>query len=185
MMSNNIPLDARPLENTLLSGEENLTFRVNPVQLEQLCKLGVVDEAQAAAGRKAGGLQVSVSARLVRQFQQENEANTAALEKLAHRIHDSGMAIPARLFLVAGRPLSFFGSQVLLLAQPASKLLFKAQDPTAQYSRLLEDRANVDRLLRRLDTLEREKKLAQPQLQPGSKVSGFRWFSNKKERTRL
>jgi hypothetical protein len=183
MMSNNIPLNARPLENSSLSGEENLTFRVNPIQLEQLRKLGVVDEVQAAAGRQAGGLQVSVSARLVKQFQQENEVNTAALEKLARRIHDSGMTVPARLFLVAGRPLSFFGSQVLLLAQPASKLLFKAQDPTAQYSRLLEDRANVDRLLRRLDTLEQEKRLAQSQ--PGPKVAGFKWFSNKKERTRL
>jgi hypothetical protein len=184
-MSNNIPLDARFLEDSPLSGEETVTIRVNPVQLEQLRRLGVVDEAQAAAGRQAGGMQVSVSARLVKQFQQENESNIAALEKLARRIHDSGMAVPARLFLVAGRPLSFFGSQVLLLAQPASKLLFKAQDHTAQYSRLLEDRANVDWLLRRLDMLEGEKGLAQPQ--PGSKLSGFRWFSksNKKERTRL
>lgn len=183
MMSNNIPLDSRFLEAASLSGEENVTIRVNLTQLEQLHRLGVVDAAQAAAGRQAGGLQVSVSARLVQQFQQENESDAAALETLARRIHSAGLATPARLFLVAGRPLSFFGSQVLLLAQPASKLLFKAQDPTGRYSRLLEDRENVDRLLRRLDTLDREKNQAQPKLK--SKASGSGRLANKKERTRL
>ncbi len=183
MMSNNIPLDSRLLEATPISSEENVTIRVNLAQLEQLRKLGVVDEAKAAAGRKAGGLQVSVAARLVKQFQQENEANAAALEKLARQIHAAGMATPARLFLVAGRPLSFFGSQVLLLAQPATKLLFREQDPTAQFNRLLEDRANLDRLLRWLDVLDREKSQGRPP--PGSKGPGFSRFSNKKERNRL
>lgn len=181
MLSDNIPLDSQLSESNPLSSEENVNIRVNPAQIEQLHKLGVLDAAQAAAGRQAGGLEVAVSARLVKQFQQETESNAVALEKLAHRIHAAGLTTPARLFLAAGRPLSFFGSQVLLLAQPASKLLFKEQDPAGHYYRLLEDRENVDRLLRRLDALDAETVQAKPK----SKVTGSNRFTNKKDSTRL
>ncbi|MDB5081763.1 MAG: hypothetical protein JWP00_3687 [Chloroflexi bacterium] len=182
MLSNNIPLDSHLSEPSPLSSEENLNIRVNLAQVEQLRKLGVLDEAQTAAGRRAGGLLVSVSSRLVKQFQQENESTGAALEKLAGRIHAAGLSVPARLFLTAGRPLSFFGSQVLLLAQPVSKLLFRNQDPAGHYYRLLEDRQNVDRLLRCLDALESRETLAKRQAEP--EVSRLGLFSSKKERTR-
>ncbi len=183
MLSNNIPLDSQLSETPPPSSEENLKIRVNPAQVAQLRKLGVLDEAQAAAGRKAGGLEVLVSARLVKQFQQANESNAIELEKIARRIHAAGLTTPARLFLAAGRPLSFFGSQVLLLAQPASKLLFKEQDPAGHYYRLLEDRENVDRLLRCLDALEAEKKPAQAKSK--SRAACFNRLLNKKDSPRL
>lgn len=183
MLSNNIPLDSQLPETPPPSSEEKLNIRVNPAQVEQLRKLGVLDEVQAATGRKAGGLEVSVSARLVKQFQQANESNAIELEKLARRIHAAGLITPARLFLAAGRPLSFFGSQVLLLAQPASKLLFKEQDPAGHYYRLLEDRENVDRLLNRLDALEAEKKPAQAK--STYRAASSNRFFNKKDSTRL
>ncbi|NWJ97123.1 MAG: hypothetical protein HXX20_15165 [Chloroflexi bacterium] len=89
---------------------------------------------------------------------------TAALERLAQRIDRAGLSSLARLFITSNRPLSFFASQILLLAQPVSSLALGAKDPTGRYSRLLEDRANLDWLLARLDELEtarRQTKMAQ------------------------
>lgn len=177
MLSNNNPLDSHQSAAIPPSSEENVNIRVGLAQVEQLHKLGALDDAQAAAGRKAGGLDVTVPARLVEQFRQQTAATDEAIEKLARRIQAAGLTAPARLFLAAGRPLSFFGSQMLLLAQPASKLLFKEQDPAGHYYRLLEDRENVDRLLRRLDALEAEKSPARP--------VGSNKLSNKKDSTRL
>lgn len=155
MLSKDVPLDSKHAETAPLSSDENVKIRVNPAQIDQLRRLGALDAAQAHAGRHAGGLDVLVPARLVAQFRQaQANAVESEVERLAHRIFSSGLSTPARLFLSAGKPLNFFGSQMLLLVQPASKLLFRHQDPAGRFYRLLEDPANVDRLLRRLDELE-------------------------------
>ena len=161
MLSENVPLNSKHTETAPLSSDENIKIRVNLAQIEQLRRLGVLEETQAEAGRRAGRMDVFVPSTLVARFRQENTTHSAEIEKLAQRIFSARLTVPARLFLTAGKPLSFFGSQMLLLAQPASKLLFHKQDPAGQYSRLLEDRANVDRLLHRLDALEADKKAAQ------------------------
>lgn len=158
MLSENIPLDSNHAETAPLSSDEYINIRVNPAQIDQLRRLGALDLIQAEAGRRAGGMNVAVPARLVARFRQENAAKTAEIEKLARRLNAAGLTTPARLFLSAGRPLNFFGSQMLLLVQPVSRLLFREQDPTGRFYELLEDRENVDRLLRRLDELEAENK---------------------------
>lgn len=141
--------------NSDATSADLVTLRVTPAQIEQLLALGALSAEQAAAGRAAGGLEIKVQAAWLTKFQQEleSEAVPAAdeLEKLAQQIAAAGMSGPARLFLSAGRPLSFFGSQLLLLAQPATQLAFGAKDPTGRLSQLLEDRRNVDKLLAYLE----------------------------------
>jgi hypothetical protein len=170
MLSKDVPLDSKHTETAPLSSDEDVQvhIRVNPAQINQLCHLGVLDASQAEAGREAGGMDVAVSASLVARFRQQNTVTAPSdeIEKLAQRLHAAGLTTPARLFLAAGKPLSFFGSQMLLLAQPASRLLFREQDPAGHFYRLLEDRANVDRLLRRLDDLEADQKAVKT-LRPG------------------
>ena len=179
MLSKDVPLDSKHAETAPLSSDENVNIRVTLAQIEQLRRLGVLDDSQAAAGRKAGGMEVSVSARLVARFRQENAAELDEIEKLAQNLYTAGLTTPARLFLTAGKPLSFFGSQMLLLAQPASRLLFRGQDPAGHFYRLLEDRETVDRLLRRLDELEADKKAVKA-LAKSRPVSAGR-VSNEKE----
>jgi hypothetical protein len=72
------------------------------------------------------------------------------IEALAQRIESLGLATPAVLMLEAHKPLSFLGSQAILLMQPLLSLVF---DPAAsgQYASLLEDRTNVERLIQRLE----------------------------------
>ena len=58
------------------------------------------------------------------------------------------MVAPAIAFLEANKPFSFLGSQALLFAQP---LLSPFLTGTGDYIALLEDRANVERLIQRLE----------------------------------
>ena len=129
---------------------ELVTIRADVAQVERLLALGVLSPAQAEAGRRAGGLVVSLPAHLVDQWQ----AQARQIEELADYLYRTGLSRPARLFLGAGRPLSFVGSQLLLVVQPLSQIVFGRHDQAGRYSQLLEDRTNVDRLLARLDQLE-------------------------------
>ena len=67
------------------------------------------------------------------------------IEKVAQRVERWGLVTPAVLFLELGRPLSFVGSQILLLAQPI------CGSAAGQYADLFEDPRSVDQLLARLE----------------------------------
>ncbi len=151
-------------QNSITQTQESeplLTMVAGPEQIERLATLGVLTAAQLEAGRKAGGLAVSVPARLVKEFQANSQAEfetllnneLAEIEKLVQRINAAGLNRAARLFIGSGRPLSFFASQLLLMAQPVAKLTLGQKDFTGQYSRLLEKRSNLDYLLIRLEEL--------------------------------
>ena len=70
------------------------------------------------------------------------------VEDLADAVVARGLVTPAILVLELIKPISFLGSQFLLLLQP---LLGPWSQETECYARLLEDRESVGRLLRRLD----------------------------------
>jgi len=72
------------------------------------------------------------------------------IEGVAQRIESMGLATPAILMLEAHKPLSFLGSQALLILQP---ILTFALDPqtSSDYATLLEDRQNVELLIQRLE----------------------------------
>lgn len=140
--------------------ESLVTIRANNEQIKKLAELGAITPAQAEAGIAAGGMLVKVPARLVAEFQvnQSREKAMATppgeIEELAQRINQAGLNTPARLLLGAGRPLSFVGSQFLLALEPLAGLGFGKEEAVGRYSRLLEDRANLDNLLAQLEQKE-------------------------------
>lgn len=87
---------------------------------------------------------------------QEDSPDAAAarrdeiIERVARRIEALGMTTPAILMLEAHKPLSFLGSQALLVLQPVLGLALDAQTSSA-YAEFLEDRRNVELLIRRLE----------------------------------
>lgn len=154
-----------PLKTVNRHTEPQVTIRADVTQIERLAQLGAVTPEQAAAGLQAGGMLVKVPARLVAEFQAAHPNQTKAegskvvapdpeIEELALRIEQAGLSGPARLLLVGGRPVSFVGSQFLLLLQPLAQIGFGEQNRLGRYSRLLENRANLDSLLARLEKLE-------------------------------
>ncbi len=75
----------------------------------------------------------------------------ALVERLAHLIGRWRLAAPAVLFLEANKPLSFVGSQALLMLQPMTDL-FMARDFTADLAALFADRERLETLITRLET---------------------------------
>ncbi len=73
----------------------------------------------------------------------------ALIERLAHLIDRWGLATPAIFFLEANKPLSFVGSQALLLFQPMTDL-FMAPELTADLAALFADRDRLETLISRL-----------------------------------
>jgi hypothetical protein len=83
----------------------------------------------------------------------DGERRDVLIENLAHRIEALGLSAPAILLLEAHKPLSFLGSQALLILQPLLAFAFDTST-SAEYAALLEERSNVERLIRRLERQE-------------------------------
>lgn len=72
-------------------------------------------------------------------------------ERVARRVSDWRLDIPALAFLYAHMPLAFVSSQALLVLQPILDLL-APRDATSEWVALLGDRAQLARLIRRLES---------------------------------
>ncbi len=74
------------------------------------------------------------------------------VERLSGLIAGWGLVAPAIAFLEANKPLSFVGSQVLLMLQPMTSF-FMARELTDDLVALLADRDRLEQLVARLETL--------------------------------
>ena len=81
----------------------------------------------------------------------DTSADTLA-EGLARRIARWELVTPAIIFLEANKPLSFVGSQVLLMLQPVMGL-FVAHELTTDLAALLADRDRLETLIARLEAM--------------------------------
>lgn len=84
-----------------------------------------------------------------------DEERDAILERIAQGVVRRGMAVPAVLFLELNKPLSFVASQSLIVLTPFLAP-FVGIENVHRYSRLLEKRDNVERLIERIEQLEHE-----------------------------
>ena len=135
--------------------EPMVTIQANIAQIQRLAQLGAITPAEAEAGSNAGGLLVKVPARLVAEFQMaQKTAPETEITALAKRIDEAGLSSATKLLLTGGRPVSFVSSQVLLMLQPVAQVSFGAGETLGKYSRLLENRSNLDELVGQLDVLE-------------------------------
>lgn len=75
------------------------------------------------------------------------------VDQIARLIARWGLVMPAIVFLEANKPLSFVGSQALLMLQPITEL-FVARELSTDLARLLADRDRLGLLLARLETVE-------------------------------
>jgi hypothetical protein len=78
------------------------------------------------------------------------EQSEQLIEQLTQRINHWGLTLPALLLLQITRPLSFIASQGLLICEPFLGFFYETRR-IADYADLLADRANIDRLVARLE----------------------------------
>lgn len=77
------------------------------------------------------------------------------LDKLAHKVVQWRMTVPAILFLESVKPLNFVGSQMLVFFEPFVQAVFTVRDYN-EFVRMMEERENVERLLQRIEKLDAE-----------------------------
>ncbi len=75
------------------------------------------------------------------------------LERLARVVVKFHMTVPAILFLEMSKPLSFVGNQLLVFFKPMAGVVFNDLEYNKAI-KLLEDRDNIERLIRRIEGLE-------------------------------
>src|SRR3990172_10976541 len=91
------------------------------------------------------------------------EEENAVLEKLAHKVVDRGMTIPAILFLESVKPLNYISAQAMVFFEPMVQSVFNFKDyDTMRIA--LEKRETLEILLVKIEkydavSLEREKRL--------------------------
>ncbi len=70
--------------------------------------------------------------------------------KLAQEVVDRGLVVPAIMFLETMKPLSFLGSQLMVMANPFVQALFGSKEYW-EVTVLLENRENVEYLIQELE----------------------------------
>jgi hypothetical protein len=74
------------------------------------------------------------------------------IEKLAGKVVLHGMSTPAVLFLEMHKPFAFLASQTVILASGFLAPFVGIQN-VQEYSKLIENRENIERLIARIETL--------------------------------
>jgi hypothetical protein len=77
------------------------------------------------------------------------------LDRLAARVVEWKMAVPAVLFLESVKPLNYVGSQVLVFVSPIVNSLFTIRDYDELIG-LMEQRGNIEVLIGRIEAREAE-----------------------------
>ena len=75
------------------------------------------------------------------------------LERLAAKVVEWKMSVPAILFLESVKPLNYVGSQVLVFFSPIVNGLFTVRDYD-EFVALMEERGSIERLLKRIEEKE-------------------------------
>ena len=85
----------------------------------------------------------------------KDKERSEVLDRFARKVVERRLSAPAILFLESAKPLSFLGNQAMVFFQPIVQSIctFKSYDDIMA---LLEDRENVECLLRRIEELEAE-----------------------------
>ena len=77
--------------------------------------------------------------------------STPFVKKVADKIIDLKLTMPAILLLEAHKPLAFLGSQLLLVAQPTFDIFFP-KNFIGNLAELLAEPQQLEQLIRRLET---------------------------------
>jgi hypothetical protein len=101
----------------------------------------------------------------MREFWKEplsEERKQELIEALARFVVERGLAVPAVFFLQLHRPLAFVGSQAGIVFSPFLVALF-GFERVDEYTQLMNERENWDRLIERIEELEEERRMRRHQ----------------------
>ncbi|MEW5701329.1 MAG: hypothetical protein AB1792_03775 [Candidatus Zixiibacteriota bacterium] len=81
------------------------------------------------------------------------EQEAAILARLASKVVEWKMTVPAILFLESVKPLNYIGAQAMVFFEPFVQTLFNFKDYDT-FREMMEKRENVERLLQKIEELD-------------------------------
>lgn len=78
------------------------------------------------------------------------ERRDALIERISRFVVSRRMEAPAIFMLESSRPLTFIGSQAMIVGQPVMAAFF-GWERVGEYRLLLEERENIDRLIKAIE----------------------------------
>ncbi len=81
------------------------------------------------------------------------EDESRVLDKLAGKVVEKGMTVPAILFLESVKPLNFIGSQAMVFFEPIVQTVFNIKDYDT-LRQALEKRQTIEILLQKIEALD-------------------------------
>ena len=81
------------------------------------------------------------------------EAEAEMLRKIAQKVVQWQMTVPAILFLESFKPLNYIGSQAMVFLEPFVGAVFDLKDYNL-FRQMMEKRENVERLLQKIEELD-------------------------------
>src|SRR5436309_11873197 len=93
------------------------------------------------------------------------------IDRLAAKVVEWQMSVPAVLFLESMKPLNYVGSQLLVFFAPIVNSLFTIKDYD-DFVKLMEERGNVEILLERIEAREAARDKGRSPAPPGETSQG-------------
>ena len=90
------------------------------------------------------------------EFEVTEERKKFLINKIAQKVVDYRLAPVAIVFLESSKPISFLGNQFLIFMQPFYRAIFSYRE-YEEVTAMLEDRNNIELLIREIERLEEEK----------------------------
>lgn len=81
------------------------------------------------------------------------EEEHAVLEKVARKVVDKGMTVPAILFLESVKPLNFIGAQALIFFEPIVQSVFNIRDYDT-FRSALEKRPSIEIIIQKIEAYD-------------------------------
>ena len=90
------------------------------------------------------------------EFEVTEERKQFLINKIAQRVVDYRLSPVAIVFLESSKPVSFLGNQLLIFLQPFYRALFAYRE-YEEVTAMLEDRNNIELLIRAIERIEEER----------------------------
>ncbi|MCK4426923.1 MAG: hypothetical protein KAW16_00410 [candidate division Zixibacteria bacterium] len=105
------------------------------------------------------------------------------LTKIAQKVVEWKMSVPAILFLESVKPLNYIGSQMMAFFEPFVQTIFSWKDYD-EFRRMMEERGTIEKLLQKIEQLDaetqaKEKTLKQERKSKKKKVWREKTFKEK------
>ncbi|MEE9553846.1 MAG: hypothetical protein V3W18_06065 [candidate division Zixibacteria bacterium] len=76
------------------------------------------------------------------------------IRRIAQKVVERGMTVPAILFLESVKPLNYIGSQVMIFMEPFMHAILRSVNDYNLFRQMMEKRDNVERLLQKVEELD-------------------------------